>query len=86
MRKKWEDVKTFVGRILVTQTCLFNYSPHWNRVPASRLVHFATNVQVSVQEKRHLHEMWEQTRKEGSHVSLPRALREENEYAALGAG
>lgn len=86
MRKKWEDVKTFVGRNLVTQTCLFNYSPHWNRVPASRLAHFATNVQVSVQEKRHLHEMWEQTRKEGSHASLPRALREENEYAALGAG
>ena len=62
----------------MTQTCLFKYSPHWNRVPASRLERFATNVQVSVQEKQHLDEMWKQAQKEECHIFLPRALQEEN--------
>ena len=61
----------------MTQTCLFKYSPHWNRVPASRLVRFATNVQVSVQEKQHLDEMWKQAQKEECHIFLPRALQAE---------
>lgn len=68
----------------MTQMCLFKCSPLWNRVPASRLVHFATNVQVSVQEKQHLDEMWKQMHKEECHVFLPRVLQEENKKAALG--
>ena len=45
---------------------------------------FATNVQVSVQEKQHLEEMWKQRHREECHVLLPRALQEESKQAALG--
>lgn len=83
-RKKREDVKTFVGRNLVTQTCLFKHRTHLNKAFSREVGAFCHDSTGLCSGWASLGIMLPQTNKAACRVSVPGELQEGNESPSLG--